>query len=401
MTVEAFQDLTPEQIQALTLEDFKALQLPGEIISLLPPEKLKALNSNDNFYTYNVERVGNSLERAADAGSTYVGKMVNPEVEVIPSVSAIGTPPTAYNRSTVSFKFGDQKLHEGDYFFVETENVAIEFPSKYYTEIDGKKYVIANIEKSGYETDIIKATDIGDPSRYDLNSDDLLTSTEIQGDLHNVEGLKNIEAKMDYSISKETIFATENRQSTFKINVNDSQKYETPYTIPAFNESVRHKGNYNEDPDVNKTNKNTYRSFDFTTWDYRPKGANATPEALSEIGFFKDLTAEGFGTLSGQLYGAPKGFKLTISSKFPKGQPGAFTFPADKMRVGERLPVKWAPFSKNGERQANSKDGKLYVTPEGMYYVIESISADGRSMTLNFYGLLRAWLPYPRCLEPR
>ncbi|MBR7928095.1 MucBP domain-containing protein, partial [Aerococcaceae bacterium zg-ZUI334] len=313
--------------------------------------------------------------------STYTGRMVSPEVEITPNVSSTGNPPTAYNRSTFKLKFGDQKLHEGDYFFVETENVAIEFPSKYYVEVDGKMYVIANVEKSGYESDIMKATDINDPSRFDMKlSNDLLTSRRKYKVTFtkDVEGLTQVEAGMTYSIAKETIFATEDRESTFKVIINDTQKYETTYTIPAFNEVSRHIGN----TVVNEP----YRSFDLTTWDYRPQGANRTPEALAEIGFFKDLTADGFGTLVGQLQGAPEGFKLTLKSNITPGQPGAFTWPADKMRVGQKLPVKWAPYSQNGQRQANSNDGKLYVTPDNMYYIIESISADGRSITLNFFG---------------
>ncbi|MBS4761215.1 MucBP domain-containing protein [Carnobacteriaceae bacterium zg-ZUI252] len=327
-----------------------------------------------------------SAVASSDSGTKYEGKEVTPTVTVTPSLSATGQPPTAYNRSKVAFDFGDQKLHKGDYFVVESENNAIEMPSSFIIkDTSGKQYTIATVEKMGYETDIMKATDVTDATRFAMaHSNDILSSRRKYKVTFtdDVEGLLNVKAEMSFSVSKEVIFSTDDRQSTFKISVNGNPVFAQEFTIPAFDE----KNGTAKQHDLNSSADRTYRSFDLTIWDYRPQGANKTDENLKNIGFFKDLTAEGFAVINGQVSGFPQGFKMSFTSTKNPGEPGAFTFPADKMRINEKLPVKWAPYSVNGQRQANSNDKKLYVTPDNMYYIIDSITDDGRTINLSFFG---------------
>ncbi|NEW61897.1 YSIRK-type signal peptide-containing protein [Granulicatella sp. zg-ZJ] len=327
-----------------------------------------------------------SAVAASDSGTKYEGKEVTPTVTVTPNLSATGQPPTAYNRSKVAFDFGDQKLHKGDYFVVESENNAIEMPSAFIIkDTSGKQYTIATVEKMGYETDIMKATNATDATRFNMaHSNDILSSRRKYKVTFtdDVEGLLNVKAEMSFSVSKEVIFSTDDRQSTFKISVNGNPVFAKEFTIPAFDE----KNGTAKQHELNSSADRTYRSFDLTIWDYRPQGANKTDENLKNIGFFKDLTAEGFAVINGQVSGFPQGFKMSFTSTKNPGEPGAFTFPADKMRINEKLPVKWAPYSVDGKRQANSNDGKLYVTPDNMYYIIDSITDNGRTINLSFFG---------------
>ncbi|PNZ30083.1 hypothetical protein CD122_01070 [Staphylococcus rostri] len=317
--------------------------------------------------------------------------------------------PTIKNKdgTSIQFSFGDQPLHQGDYFYVETQDVPIALPRTFRiksSETDGEGTVIANVERVSYESDFVKATDSEDPTRFDLKNDSTLTTMAIKYKVtftEAVEGLKDVSATISGSGSKQTLAATVDRPTEFKVKINDKTVYTSVYTEPAWDDanSANFKrshfntglegvvtdqfGNRNEiEYDTgNREKLHAYLSMEATVYDYRSN----TPG--SDIGFLTETISEGLVVLSGQVGGMPDGFVTTVSSPTDPNK-NTYTWDVDKLEIGQKLPVYYIPFQDIGteEKHPNADNGKLYVTPDNMYYTIESISDDKRTITLKFHG---------------
>lgn len=344
------------------------------------------------------------LEAVAQTAPT--GTQVTPEVTVVSSHEGLSETPTIKNKdgTSIQFSFGDQPLHQGDYFYVETQDVPIALPRTFRiksSETDGEGTVIANVERVSYESDFVKATDSEDPTRFDLKNDSTLTTMAIKYKVtftEAVEGLKDVSATVSGSGSKQTLAATVDRPTEFKVKINDKTVYTSVYTEPAWDDanSANFKrshfntglegvvtdqfGNRNEiEYDTgNREKLHAYLSMEATVYDYRSN----TPG--SDIGFLTETISEGLVVLSGQVGGMPDGFVTTVSSPTDPNK-NTYTWDVDKLEIGQKLPVYYIPFQDIGteEKHPNADNGKLYVTPDNMYYTIESISDDKRTITLN------------------
>ncbi|KIX90452.1 hypothetical protein TP70_07080, partial [Staphylococcus microti] len=347
-----------------------------------------------------------AVEPVAQTAPT--GTQVTPEVTVISSHRGLDETPTIYNNAgtSIKFSFGDQPLHQGDYFFVETQDVPIALPRTFRMKsstTDGEGPVIATVERVNYESDFVRGTDSEDQSRFNLKNDGSLTTMAIKYKVtftENVEGLKDVTATVAGNTSKQTLAGTEDRQTQFKVKINDKTVYTSAYTLPAwddanaqnFKRSIYNTGfqglvAQNDDRSKadydtgNRTNLHAFVGMDATVYDYRTN----TPG--SDVGFLTETISDGLVQLSGQVGGMPDGFVTTVSSPTDPNK-NTYTWDTDKLEVGQRLPVYYIPFEDMDTKQknANADGGKLYVTPDNMYYTIEKISDDKRTITLRFHG---------------
>lgn len=91
-----------------------------------------------------------AVEPVAQAAPS--GTQVTPEVTVTGTHRGYSPTPTIFNDegTTLNFGFGDQPLHKGDYFYVETQDVPVTLP-RYFrlksTETDGEGPIIAEVER--------------------------------------------------------------------------------------------------------------------------------------------------------------------------------------------------------------------------------------------------------------
>ncbi|MEY8736501.1 MucBP domain-containing protein, partial [Lactobacillus sp. AN1001] len=370
------------KIQNLTLDDFKKLNLSDDLIARLPLEKLIALNSNQNFYEYNKSRIGNQVERAVDDGitdrSAYVGKQVDPtDAKVTITNSALASPPTITAKVLtfdVSFKGG---LHKGDYFFVESQDLPVELPPRFNITVNGKDLDVITVERIEYESDYYRGQDTDDSSRFELSAAKGFITKRYKYKLtftDKVEGLKDIHASFTRTFSNQTLAVTHDMPVHEIVKINDNVFLNQEYTLPAYNNSSS-ASSYGKNS--RNDGKTEYLRMNATVYDMRELG---TPE---ERAFSKDVKSEGIMTFNGEVGGLPNGFKVTFSSK--DNNPNPYIWDSVNM-VGQKLPVYYIPYDENGKPQANSNDGTVYVTPDNMYMIIESISSDRKKMTVRFIG---------------
>ncbi|MBK0348824.1 MucBP domain-containing protein, partial [Aerococcaceae bacterium zg-ZJ1578] len=393
LTADNFQALTTEEIQALTLEDFRTLQLSSEIISLLPPEKLRALNSNENFYAYNVSRVGNSVERADSnpetEGTTYEGKLVEPtEATADVQASAISAPPTLYGANfQLGLKFAGD-LHAGDYFFLEGQDVPVELPRKFVVNVDGKEVKIADVERIEYDSDYYRAQDSDDPTRFDISADKDFVSKKYKYKVtfnDNVEGLRDITASINRGLNTQAIAVAKDHTVKAIVKVNDKVIMDKSYTLPAFN-SARGTSFRQTIPANGSTGesyndgKGSFIKINGMVYDMRPLGDQ------EDIEFGKDVKTDGILAFNAEVGGLPEGFKVEMKVSDRNKDP--FTWD-EKNMVGVKLPVYYFRYDDNNDPSqplANSTDKTAYVTPDDTYMVIEKISPDRKTMTVRFFG---------------
>ncbi|MBR7928483.1 MucBP domain-containing protein, partial [Aerococcaceae bacterium zg-ZUI334] len=393
LTAESFQEFSTEEILALTLEDFKTLNLSNEVISLLPPEKLKALNSNVNFYSYNVERVGDSVERAdedpATEGTTYTGKQVEPtEATADVQVRAIGAPPTLYGSNfQLGLKFAGD-LHAGDYFFLEGQDVPVELPRKFVVDVDGKKVKIADVERIEYDSDYYRAQDSDDPTRFDISANKEFVSKKYKYKVtfnDNVEGLRDITASINRGLNTQAIAVAKDHTVKAIVKVNDRVIMEKSYTLPAFN-SARGTSFKQTIPANGSTGKSyndgqgSFVKINGVVYDMRPLGDQ------EDIEFSKDVKTDGILAFNAEVGGLPEGFKVEMKVSDRNKDP--FTWD-EKNMVGVKLPVyyfRYDDMDDSSKPLANSSDNTAYVTPNDTYMIIEKISSDRKTMTVRFFG---------------
>ncbi|MDO5376602.1 MAG: MucBP domain-containing protein, partial [Staphylococcus rostri] len=118
-----------------------------------------------------------------------------------------------------------------------------------------------------------------------------------------------------------------------------------------------------------------------TVYDYR------TDTPGSDVGFLTETISEGLVQLSGQVGGLPNGFITTVTSPTDPNK-NTYTWDVDKLEIGQKLPVYYIPYENidTKEKVGNADNNTLYVTPDNMYYTIESVSEDKRTITLKFHG---------------
>ncbi|MDO5376601.1 MAG: YSIRK-type signal peptide-containing protein [Staphylococcus rostri] len=180
------------------------------------------------------------LEAVAQTAPT--GTQVTPEVTVVSSHEGLSETPTITNKpgTSIKFSFGDQPLHQGDYFYVETQDVPIALPRTFRlksTTTDGEGPVIATVERVSYESDFVKGTDSTDSSRFNLKNDSSLTTMAIKYKVtftDAVEGLKDVSATVSGNTSKQTLATTVERPTEFKVKINDKTVYTSVYTEPVW-----------------------------------------------------------------------------------------------------------------------------------------------------------------------
>ncbi|MBS4458851.1 YSIRK-type signal peptide-containing protein, partial [Tuanshanicoccus lijuaniae] len=384
-------------------------------LNLLAEEARKAQKRAEAFPNQGVPLTTGTYFRAepeALQAAPTEGRLVTPDVTVTSTHRGYSPTPTIFNEpgTKLDFSFGNQELHKGDYFFVETQDVPIPFPDTFRLkskDTDGSGPVIATVERVGYESDYVKGTDSEDKTRFELKNDGTLKTMAIKYKVtftEAVEGLRDVKASVSGNGGKATLAGTEARETKFVVKVNDKPVYTSVYSQPAWDDAnaanykryptntgyqgVVTQGLYGDgdrskiDYDTgNRQNKHGYVSMEATVYDYR------TNVPGSNVGFLTETTSEGYVQLTGQVGGMPDGFKTTITSPTDANK-NTYTWDESKLRIGERLPVYYVPFEEldTKEKKANADNGKLYVTPEDMYYKIESISDDKRTITLRFYG---------------
>ncbi|MBS4455453.1 MucBP domain-containing protein [Aerococcaceae bacterium zg-A91] len=362
------------------------------------------------------------------------GRMVTPEVSVTSSHRGISPTPTIYNDKTrIDFKFGKQKLYKGDYFFVETQDVPVPFPDTFRLKSENgeKDKVIATVERVGYESDFVKGSNSEDPSRFDLKNDETTTTMKIKYKVtftEAVEGLEDVTATVSGNGGKQTLGATAERKTLFKVNVNGNTVYTGSYSLPKWDDANAHqfkrspfntgkqgkvteglhytdteitndkgkkeivktleygegdrsKTEYDDGKPENEKALHPYVNMEATVYDYR------TNNPKSNVKFLTETKSDGLVQLTGQVGGMPNGFLMTIES--PKSEEkNRFTWDKERLQIGKKLPVYYMPFEDvdTHEQNANADNKKLFVTPNGMYYTIKEISDDGRKITLQFHG---------------
>ncbi|OTN86668.1 MucBP domain-containing protein, partial [Enterococcus faecium] len=375
-----FLTFSAEQIKELTLENFEALQLSDETISKLSDKQLVALNSNDNFYQYNQKRIGNQVERSNDGitdRSAYIGRKVSPdEAEVTIKNKGIAGPPTL-KAQILNFDIRFYKgIHNGDYFFVESQDLPVELPPVFLYEINGKRLPVMTVERLEYDSDYYKGEDSSDPTRFDLSAVKGFVTKKYKYKVtftENVEGLENIRAHFTRTFSNQTLAVAQDMQVHQRVKINDDVKLDQQYILPAFTKTSA--GSYYKS-DFNDGTA-SYLRMNATVYDMRDLG---TPE---ERKFSKDVKSEGIMTFNGEVGGLPNGFVAKFSSK--DSNPNPYIWDNVNM-VGQRLPVYYIAYDMVDSSKGNSNDGTVYVTPDDMYMIIESISKDHKEMTVRFVG---------------
>ncbi|MEQ9763480.1 MucBP domain-containing protein, partial [Streptococcus sp. ZJ151] len=340
------------------------------------------------------------------------GRQVTPEVTVTSSHEGLSATPTVRNNAgtKIDFAFGNQELHKGDYFFIETQDAPVALPSTFRLKsdtTDGKGPVIATVERVDYQSDFVKGSDSEDASRFNLKNDASLTTMSVKYKVtftEAVEGLKDVTASVSGNVSKQTLAATVDRSTEFKVKVNDKTVYTSVYTEPAWdgaNAKGYQRSPYNtgyqgviteglvggsdrskSDYDTgNRTDLHAFLGLEATVYDYR----TTTPG--SDVPFLTETISDGLVQITGQVGGMPEGFVATISSPTAANK-NTYTWDVDKLEVGQKLPVYYFPYEEVDTKKtfANADGDKLYVTPNNMYYKIEKISPDKKTITLRFYG---------------
>ncbi|MBF6978471.1 MucBP domain-containing protein [Aerococcaceae bacterium zg-BR22] len=365
------------------------------------------------------------------------GRMVTPTKTTVTSMhQGLSATPTVQNvgGTKIEFDFGKQKLYKGDYFYAETQDAPVPFPSTFRLKSDDSKTngrVIATVERVGYESDFVRGSDSKDGSRFDIKNDQSQTTMKIKYKItftEIVEGLEDVKATVSGDTSKQTLTGIADRPTQFKVNVNGETVYTGSYVVPkwddanannfkrspyntgyrgkvteglkytesegidehgkrttdislSFGEGNRSKTEYEDEKISSKKELHPFVYLEATVYDYRTNN----PE--SNVKFLTDTKSDGLVQLTGQVGGMPKGFITTIESPTDEAK-NRYKWDKEKLRIGDKLPVYYYPFEdvETLEKHPNSKDKKLFVTPNDMYYKIKEISPDGRKITLQFYG---------------
>ncbi|WP_418969217.1 MucBP domain-containing protein [Alloscardovia omnicolens] len=338
---------------------------------------LSADNDSGNVTPVATCAVGNPL-------SAYQPKEVTPETQVeYNNAGATNTPPTVNrpSKATMAMTFngeGEKAVHPGDWFYVYSQNLPIEFARSVTVDVNGEQIPIATVEHEEYVSDYYRAMDSSDPTRFDISAD---KSPVIKGYKYkftfnqNVEGLKNIKIQSTLGNSQQSIAFTKNATVKFLAQVNGETITEQEFTLPAWNSGIP--GGYKRTP--RNDGSGSYARMNAMVWDARPLSGE-----VKDRDFMKGFKSDGTLVFNGEVGGMPQGFVATI---YPKDtNPNPWTW-ADTNIVGSRLPVYYMPYDLNGAPQTgNSSDGTTFVTPDNMYAIIEKISADKKTATVRFFG---------------
>ncbi len=355
--------------------------LLGSLLFVTPP----VYATTDVSSTSSVsDATGSSVVSAFSGGGALnavpTGRQVTPIVTASVNPTTLHAVPTLYgNQFKFDMSFEGQELHKGDYFYVESQDVPVELPRTFVVSAGDKKEVtIATVERVGYESDYYRGQDSTDSTRFDLSTSKEYVTKKIKYKVtfnDKVEGLKDVKASVTRTMNTQTLGVTKEKPVNLKVWVNGQVVKEQTYTLKPFNNATGGAGGYGHHA-VND-GKSSYARMNSMLYDFRPLG---TPE---DIAFSKDVKTQGILTLNGEIGGLPDGFIAKISAK--DTNPNPYTW-ADNNMVGKKLPVYYMPYDENGVPQANSKDKSVYVTPDNMYMIIESISPDKKEATIRFYG---------------
>ncbi|MCD4549934.1 MucBP domain-containing protein [Schaalia sp. lx-260] len=317
--------------------------------------------------------------------SAYQPKEITPTTTVRFETTATNTPPTVNRPKTASMEMvftgeGANAIHPGDWLYVYSQNLPIEFARVVTVDVNGEQIPIATVEREEYVSDYYRAMDSDDPTRFNISADN---NPVIKGFKYkitfnqNVEGLKDIHITTTLANAQQSIAYTKNTTIKFLVQVNGVTQAEQNIDVPAWNSGVGASRSYARTDRNNGSG--SYARMNVFSYDARTLSTD-----INDRKFMKDFNSDGVLVFNGEVGGLPKGFVATISPKTTN--PNQWTW-ADSNIVGSKLPVYYMPYDLNNAAQTgNSTDHTAFVTPDNMYAIIERISADKRTATVRFVG---------------